>query len=401
MTTGLKSEFLSVMKERGFIHQSTDVEGLDAALALRSAGYVGFDATAPSLHVGHLLPLMALRWFARTGNDAIALVGGATTMIGDPSFRNSARPILSKEQIKRNVAGISDQIAGIIADTRIRIVDNAEWLGDLPLLDFLRDIASEFTVSKMLSLESVKSRLGAGLTAMEFSYMMLQAADFAELARRCGCILQIGGSDQWGNICNGIELTRRKHKRTLFGLTTPLLESAPGVKMGKTAGGAVWLNSEMLDVDAFWQFWRNTDDVSVPRFLRLFTELPMDEVERLSSLKGNEINEAKKALATEVTGIVHGRPAAIGAQSRAEAIFVDEIADPTHQISSSGPLSITELLVRIGFANSKSQARKLIQGRGVRIDGLVVANEHERADAGRILNVSVGRRRRAVVAVSR
>jgi len=397
-----RSGFLSVMIERGFVQQCTDLTGLDSILSSGPAtGFVGFDATARSLHVGHLLSLMALRWFARTGNRAIALMGGATTLVGDPSFRNSARPMLTSEQVGENVAAISGQVRRVLGHRPNVIVrDNAEWLGEVGFIDFLRDVGTHFTVPRMLAMESVKSRLDDGLTMLEFAYMMLQSADFVELSRREGCVLQMGGSDQWGNICNGIDLSRRMGGKALFGLTTPLLETASGQKMGKTAKGAVWLDASMLDPFGFWQWWRNVEDADVPRLLRLFTELPMGEVERLSTLGGSEINEAKKALANSVTAIVHGEAAARMAEEKSFALFVDAgHAEVTHAVEAPEGIGALDLLVRIGFAGSKGEARRLIRGRGVRIDGVTIEDDAIRLSPATKVDVAVGRRRKALVAI--
>lgn len=397
-TCGTRSEFLAVMRERGFIAACTDERGLVERMSHGPAvGYAGFDATARSLHVGHLLPLMALRWFAATGNHAVALMGGATTLVGDPSFRNAARPLLGTEAIEGNAAAIEVQIRRILDPAgRVSIVDNAEWLGRVGFIDFLRDVGRHFTVARMLAMESVRSRLDDGLSALEFSYMLLQAADFAELARRMDCVLQLGGSDQWGNICNGIDLARRRDGRDLFGLTTPLLETASGTKMGKSAGGAIWLDPEMREPFEFWQFWRNTEDADVPRFLRLFTELPLDEIERISALGGREINEAKKVLATEVTSIIHGADAATNAAIRAVGLFEDgNDASATHVVKAG--IGVPELLVSIGFASSRGEGRRLIRGAGVRIGGTVVKDEFASFASTEGTEVRVGKRRRAIV----
>jgi len=397
-----RSEFLSVMTERGFVQQCTDLAGLDSVLLAGPAtGFVGFDATARSLHVGHLLSLMALRWFARTGNRAIALMGGATTLVGDPSFRNSARPMLTPAQVGNNIGAISAQVRRVLGHgANVTVADNAEWLGKVGFIDFLRDVGAHFTVPRMLAMESVRSRLDDGLTMLEFAYMMLQSADFVELARREGCVLQMGGSDQWGNICNGIDLARRTDGRTLFGLTTPLLETASGVKMGKTANGAVWLDADMLSPWEFWQFWRNVDDADVPRFLRLFTELPMPEVGRLSALGGSEVNEAKKALATAVTAIVHGEAAARLAAERAFALFAEgQSAEVTHTVEAPDGIGIVDLLLEVGFASTKGEARRLIQGRGVRIAGRTVEDDREMLASSPGIEIAAGKRRKALVAI--
>jgi len=397
-----RSEFLSVMFERGFVQQCTDPAGLDSILSAGpAAGFVGFDATARSLHVGHLLSLMALRWFSRTGNRAIALMGGATTLVGDPSFRNSARPMLTAEQVGENVGAISEQVRRVLGHRpNVVIRDNADWLGKVSFIDFLRDVGTHFTVPRMLAMESVKTRLDDGLTMLEFAYMMLQSADFVELSRREGCVLQMGGSDQWGNICNGIDLSRRMGGKPLFGLTTPLLETASGQKMGKTARGAVWLDASMLDPLGFWQWWRNVEDADVPRFLRLFTEMPLDEVTRLASLGGSEINVAKKVLANSVTAIVHGESAAQTAAEQSFALYSDAgNAEVTQTVEAPEGIGALDLLVRIGFAGSKGEARRLIQGRGVRIDGVTIKDDAIRLPPTPRVDVAVGKRRKALVAI--
>ncbi|KPQ20964.1 MAG: tyrosine--tRNA ligase, partial [Rhodobacteraceae bacterium HLUCCA24] len=328
MTYQPKSDFLQVMGERGFLHGCTDLEALDAALrAGRVTAYIGFDATARSLHVGSLIQIMMLRWLQKTGHRPITLMGGGTTKVGDPSFRADERPLLTPEQIADNIAGIRRVFASYIAygegPTGALMVDNAEWLDGLNYLEFLRDVGRHFSVNRMLSFESVKSRLDReqSLSFLEFNYMILQAYDFVELHRRYGCRLQMGGSDQWGNIVNGVDLGRRTDEAELFGLTSPLLTTADGRKMGKTADGAVWLDAGMTSPYAFWQFWRNTADADVGRFLKLYTELPLDECERLGALGGSEINAAKVALANEVTTLLHGAAAARTAEATAREVF--------------------------------------------------------------------------------
>ncbi len=316
-TSSSAADFLRILRERGFLHQCSDpADDLSGLAAAASGGvltaYVGFDATAASLHVGHLLSIMALRWLQRTGNRPIVLIGGGTTRIGDPSFRDTTRPMLDDAQIAANAAGLRGVFGQYLTfgdgPTDAVMVDNADWLDGLDYVPFLRDVGRHFTINRMLSFESVRQRMEREqpLTFLEFNYMILQAYDFLELSRRHGCLLQMGGSDQWGNIVNGIELARRVERRELFGLTTPLLTTASGTKMGKTAGGAVWLNADALRPFDFWQFWRNTEDADVGRFLRLFTELPLDEIARLERLEGAEINEAQIILATEATRLCHG-----------------------------------------------------------------------------------------------
>ncbi len=412
--TKLKSEAAQVLFERGLINQCTDLEALDEALALGPVtAYAGFDATAASLHVGHLMPLMTLRWLQKLGHRPIIVLGGGTSQVGDPSFRNDARPLLDRDQIGANIAGIRRSVERLV-DMRgpdgALLVDNAEWLTEFRFLEFLRDYGSQFTVNRMLTFDSVKSRIEAQqpLTVLEFCYMMLQAVDFLELARRHDCTLQIGGSDQWGNIVNGIELGRRCDARRLFGLTVPLLTTAAGTKMGKTADGAVWLHPEHLSSFGFWQFWRNTADADVPRFLRLFTELPISEVIRLSELEGAELNEAKKILATQVTSIVHGPDAARAALEQGDALFsgTGDIAEPTHRMDLqrvADGLGLLELIVGVGFATSNGEARRLVEAGGVRLNGQIADDPRRRISSGDLgsgerLSLAVGKRRKALVA---
>lgn len=412
----LRSEALQVLFERGLVNQCTDLTALDDHLAAGPVTvYAGFDATARSLHVGHLMPLMALRWLQKLGHRPIVVLGGGTTQVGDPSFRNETRPLLEERQIAANMAGIRQSIERLV-DMRgpdgALLVDNAEWLTEFKFLEFLRDYGSKFTVNRMLTFDSVRSRIEAQspLTVLEFCYMMLQAVDFLELARRHDCTVQIGGSDQWGNIINGVELARKGDGLSLHGLTVPLLATASGAKMGKSAAGAVWLHPEHLSPFGFWQFWRNTADADVGRFLRLFTELPINEVDRLSALKGADLNEAKKVLATQVTAVVHGAEQARAALEQGEALFAGgrEIADPTHTLPLarlSDGLGLLELLVAIGFAASNGEARRLVEGGGVRLNGRVIEETHRRIKAGDLtaddrLALAVGKRRKALVSFS-
>ncbi|MEH6776183.1 MAG: tyrosine--tRNA ligase, partial [Cereibacter changlensis] len=328
MTYHAKSEFMRVMIERGFLADCTDYQALDAALVKGVVPtYIGYDATAASLHVGHLLNIMMLRWLQKTGHKPITLMGGGTTKVGDPSFRADERPLLTPAQIDANIAGMQQVFARYLSygegATDALMLNNAEWLDDLNYLDFLRDIGRHFSVNRMLAFESVKSRLDReqSLSFLEFNYMILQAYDFLELHRRYGCLLQMGGSDQWGNIINGIDLTRRVLDDEIYGLTSPLLTTSDGRKMGKSQGGAVWLNGEMLSPYDFWQFWRNTTDADVGRFLKLYTELPVEECDRLGALQGSEINAAKVILANEVTTLLHGAEAAAAAEATARAVF--------------------------------------------------------------------------------
>ncbi|NAZ35225.1 tyrosine--tRNA ligase [Rubellimicrobium sp. CFH 75288] len=407
-----RSDFLQAMIERGYYADCTDLEGLDAAL---SGGvvtaYIGYDATAPSLHVGHLLNIMMLRWLQRTGHRPITLMGGGTTKVGDPSFRSEERPLLTPEQIAANVEGLRGVFARYLdygeGPTGALMLDNAEWLDGLNYLDFLRDVGRHFSVNRMLSFESVRSRLEReqSLSFLEFNYMILQAYDFVELWRRHGCVLQMGGSDQWGNIVNGIELGRRMEGAALFGLTSPLLTTADGRKMGKSAGGAVWLDARMLSPYGFWQFWRNTADADVGRFLKLYTELPVEECERLGRLGGAEINEAKVRLAREVTTLLHGAEAAAAAERTAREVFeaggvgedLPTIVVTEAQIEAG--LANTALFVQAGLAASGKEARRLFAEGGARINDEVVTEPRlltaEEVAGG--LKLSAGRKRHALV----
>ncbi|GGO52198.1 tyrosyl-tRNA synthetase [Roseovarius pacificus] len=327
MTYHPKSEFLRIMQERGFLADCTDLQALDDSLIAGAVtAYIGYDATAKSLHVGHLLNIMMLRWLQKTGHRPITLMGGGTTKVGDPSFRSDERPLLDESQIAENIDGMQQVFARYLSyedGTGAMMLNNAEWLDELKYIEFLRDIGRYFSVNRMLSFESVKSRLDReqSLSFLEFNYMILQAYDFLELNRRYGCTLQMGGSDQWGNIVNGIDLTRRVSGTEVFGLTSPLLTTSDGRKMGKSAGGAIWLNGDMLSPYEFWQFWRNTTDADVGRFLKYYTELPVDECDRLGALQGSEINEAKVILANEVTTLLHGAEAAQAAEATAREVF--------------------------------------------------------------------------------
>src|SRR5688572_14346016 len=367
-----KSDFLRVLDERGFIQQISDPEGLDQNF---SAGpvtaYVGYDCTAPSLHVGSLVSIMMLRWLQKTGNRPIALMGGGTTRVGDPSGKDESRRILSIEQIEANKDGIKrvfERFLTFEGASAAVMIDNAEWLAPLNYIDFLRDVGRHFSVNRMLSFDSVKLRLERDqeLSFLEFNYMILQAYDFVELNRRQDCVLQMGGSDQWGNIVNGIDLGRRMGTGQLYAITCPLITSASGAKMGKTAQGAVWLNEEKLSPYEYWQFWRNSEDADVGRFLKLFTELPMDEILRLEALQGAEINEAKKVLATQATALAHGRALAEEAAETARRTFAEgEAAEglPTIEVPSADladGIGVLTALVQAGLAASNSEARRHI-----------------------------------------
>jgi len=383
-----RSDFLNVLQRRGFIHQVSEPEALDAlAVERRITGYIGFDCTADSLHVGHLLQIMMLHWMQQTGHRPIALMGGGTTRVGDPSGKDESRRILSSEDIERNLAGIRTVFTRFLTfgdgPTDAVMINNNDWLGPLNYIDFLRDVGRHFSVNRMLTFDSVKLRLERQheLSFLEFNYMILQAYDFVELHKRTGCVLQMGGSDQWGNIVNGIDLGRRMANAQLFALTSPLLTTASGAKMGKTAAGAVWLNPDRLSAYDYWQFWRNTEDGDVARFLKLFTLLPLDEIGRLSELKGQEINEAKKVLATEATALVHGREAAEEAAETARRTFEEgAIAEalPTLDIGRTeldAGIGVLTLFVRTGFVASNGEARRQIKGGGLRVNDVPVSDE--------------------------
>ncbi len=413
MTYHPKSDFMATIMARGFLADCTDYQALDEAFARGVVpAYIGYDATAKSLHVGHLLNIMLLRWLQKLGGKPITLMGGGTTKVGDPSFRAEERPLLSPAAIDGNIANMSRVFARYLSygdgPQDAMMLNNAEWLDGLNYLDFLRDIGRHFSVNRMLSFESVKSRLDReqSLSFLEFNYMILQAYDFLELNRRYGCLLQMGGSDQWGNIVNGIDLTRRVLDHEIYGLTTPLLTTSDGRKMGKSAGGAVWLDGGMLSPYEFWQFWRNTTDADVGRFLKLYTELPLDECERLGALGGSEINAAKIVLANEVTGLLHGREAAAAAEATAREVFEkgglgEDLPTLTLTPEEVGTgISVVQLIVRSGLAASGKEAKRLIADNGARI------NDAALSDAGLILTpealatpvkLSAGRKRHALV----
>jgi len=413
MTYRPRSDFMATIMARGFLADCTDYQGLDEALSKGVVtAYIGYDATAKSLHVGHLLNVMLLRWFQKTGHRPITLMGGGTTKVGDPSFRSDERPLLSPAQIDANIAGMKTVFARYLdygdGPTGALMLNNAEWLDRLNYLDFLRDIGRHFSVNRMLSFESVKSRLDReqSLSFLEFNYMILQAYDFLEIHRRYGCLLQMGGSDQWGNIVNGIDLTRRVLDQDIYGLTTPLLTTSDGRKMGKSQGGAVWLSGELLSPYEFWQFWRNTTDADTGRFLRLFTELPLPECERLGALGGSEINEAKIVLAREVTTLLHGPDAAAAAEATARQVFEaggigDELPTLTLTPAEVGNgISASQLLVRSGLAPSGKEARRLIESGGARIDDLPLDDPgrmFQTGDLARPVKLSAGRKRHALV----
>jgi tyrosyl-tRNA synthetase len=384
----IKSEFLNELKARGYIHQITDEAALDKlARSEIVTGYIGFDCTAPSLHVGNLLGIMMLRKLQQTGHRPIVLIGGGTTKVGDPSGKDESRKLLSDAEIAANVAGIQSVFGKFVSfgtgATDATMVNNADWLDGLNYIDFLRDYGRHFSVNRMLAYDSVKLRLDREqpLTFIEFNYMVLQAYDFVELYRRFGCRLQMGGSDQWGNIVNGIELGRRTEGVELFGLTTALLTTASGAKMGKTAQGAVWLNPDMLSPYDYWQYWRNTEDADVERFLKLFTEVPLPEIAKLAKLKGVELNEAKKVLATEATALLHGRDAADRAAETARATFEQGTLTetlPTFELPRAElekGFGVLNANTHVGFVASTSEARRQIKGGGIRVNDVPVTDE--------------------------
>ena len=413
MTYHPKSDFITVMMERGFLADCTDYQALDEALlGGAQPGYIGFDATAKSLHVGSLIQIMMLRWLQKTGGKPITLMGGGTTKVGDPSFRADERPLLGPQQINENIAGIKKVFSAYLTygdgPTDALMINNAEWLDGLNYLDFLRDIGRHFSINRMLSFESVKSRLDReqSLSFLEFNYMILQAYDFMELHRRYGCILQMGGSDQWGNIVNGIDLTRRVIDGEVYGLTTHLLTTSDGKKMGKSQSGAVWLNPEMLSPYEFWQFWRNTTDADVGKFLKLYTELPVDECDRLGALAGSEVNEAKVILANEVTALLHGAQAAQAAQATSREVFEkggvgDDLPTLTLSAADLGDgISIVQLLVKSGLAGSGKEAKRLIAENGARLDDAPLTDAGLMIDAGALaspVKLSAGKKRHALV----
>ncbi|SMH58316.1 tyrosine--tRNA ligase [Azospirillum agricola] len=417
MTTTPSSDFLRTLQERGFIHQCTDLAALDErATKGPIVAYIGFDCTADSLHVGSLLPIMMLRWLQKTGHKPIVLMGGGTTKIGDPSGKDEARQLLTDEVIAANMAGIKRIFGRYLTfgdgPTDAVMVNNGDWLDELKYIPLLRDIGRHFTINRMMSFESVKLRLEREqpLTFLEFNYMILQAYDFVELKRRLGCTLQMGGSDQWGNIINGVELGRRTDGAELFGLTTPLLTTSSGAKMGKTAAGAVWLTADKLGAYDFWQYWRNTEDADVGRFLRLYTELPLDEVARLERLEGAGINEAKKILANEVTRLAHGEEAAKEAAETARRAFEEGAAAeglPTIDVARAdleAGIAVVDLLVSAGLAASKGEARRLIKGGGAKLNDGAIADETAKATAGdlnadSVVKLSAGKKRHVLVKV--
>ena len=415
MTYNPKSEFLQEMITRGFLQDCTDLQGLDEKLLEGCmTAYIGFDATADSLHIGSLIQIMMLRWLQRTGHKPVPLMGGGTTKIGDPSGKDESRQLITTEIINDNINGIQKVFEKYLSfgesSTDAKIINNAEWLDKLNYIEFLRDIGKHFTINRMISMESVKLRLDREqpLTFLEFNYMLLQAYDFMELNNRYDVSLQMGGSDQWGNIVNGIDLTRRLNKKSVFGLTTPLLTKADGSKMGKSANGAIWLNSDKLSPYEFWQFWRNTLDADVGKFLKLFTELPVSECERLGSLEGQEINEAKIILANEVTKLCHGEEAAINSNKTARKVFTEDGSDenlPTLEISKLeiiDGISFTQALVRTGLVSSGKEAKRIIASGGAKLNDQVINDAGYMLDAAELHKtpkISASKKKHALIKV--
>jgi tyrosyl-tRNA synthetase len=402
-----QSDLLRLLDERGYIHQLTDGPALDALAAKQVVpGYIGFDATAPSLHVGSLVQIMLLRRLQQAGHKPVVVMGGGTTRIGDPTGRDESRKMLTDAVIEANIASIRTIFSRLLTfgdgPTDAVMVNNQDWLGQLGYIELLQEVGTHFTINRMLSFDSVKLRLDREqpMTFLEFNYMILQGYDFRHLSRDLGVRLQMGGSDQWGNIVNGIELARRMDGTEVFGVTTPLLTTASGAKMGKTAEGAVWLNGDALPAYDFWQYWRNTDDRDVGKFLRLFTDLPLDEIARLEALGGSEINHAKIVLANEATALCRGTDAAREAESTARNLFEQGSAGgdlPTHAVNESH-ISLVDALVAIGFASSKGEARRLISGGGARVDGTQITDEsHEITAASSEARISSGKKKHGIL----
>lgn len=411
-----KSDFIRTISDRGYMHQCTGLEELDAACARGEpvAAYIGFDCTAPSLHVGSLLPIMMLRVLQKSGHKPIVLMGGGTSRVGDPSGKDKSRLLLEDEQIDRNMDGITSVFSKYLTfgdgPGDAVMVNNADWLDRLEYIPFLRTIGRHFSINRMLSFENVKQRLKREqpLSFLEFNYMILQAYDFLELNRRFGCLLQMGGSDQWGNIVNGVELARRVDNASVFGLTSPLITTASGAKMGKTAEGAVWLNEEMLSAYQFWQYWRNTADADVGRFLRLFTELPLDEIVRLEALEGQELNDAKTVLANSVTALCHGQDKSDQAEATARQTFQNGGAGdalPTVEIPRAdleNGVPAFDLFRRSGLAKSGGEARRLIKGGGAKLNDEIIRNETDMITTGSlndqgVIKLSAGKKRHALI----
>jgi tyrosyl-tRNA synthetase len=415
MAAKYKSDFLNVLEQRGFIHQISDPEGLDAKASKEIiTGYVGYDATATSIHIGNLITVTLLYWLQETGHRPVSLMGGGTSMVGDPSFRDDQRKLLTVEQIATNIESIKKVYSRILrygdGPTDAIMVNNADWLLELKYVEFLRDVGRYFSVNRMLSFDSVKLRLDReqSLSFLEFNYMIMQGYDFTELNRRYGTVLQMGGSDQWGNIINGVELSHKMGGPQLFALTTPLLTKSSGEKMGKSASGAVWLNGELFSPYDFWQYFRNTEDADVGKWLKIFTRLPLDEIARLEALGGSELNEAKKILATEVTAIVHGRDAAEKSAATAAATFEAGFIDlslPTTEVPKSdlaAGLGLLNALVTVGLAGSNGEARRHVQSGAVRVNDETVSDERTSLGTAAVLpegviKLSVGKKRHALL----
>ena len=410
-----KSDFLRTLDERGFIHQISDESGLDELFAKETVtAYIGFDPTAPSLHAGGLIQIMMLHWMQQTGHQPISLMGGGTGMVGDPSFKDDARQLMTVDTIESNIASIKRVFSNYLdydrADKPAMMINNGDWLREINYLEFLRDVGRHFSVNRMLSFDSVKTRLDReqSLSFLEFNYMILQAYDFVELNKRTGCRLQMGGSDQWGNIVNGIDLGHRMGTPQLYALTSPLLTTSSGAKMGKSLNGAVWLNPDMLSAYDFWQYWRNTEDADVSRFLKLYTTLPMDEIARLSSLSGSEINEVKKILATEITAMLHDRAAAEEAAETARKTFEEgALAEnlPSIEVPASeleAGIGVLSLIVRAGLAGSNGEARRHVQGGAVKINDQGVSDERQMIGTGEVtgdgvIKLSVGKKKHVLI----
>jgi len=413
--SGFKSDFLRVLSERGFIHQCSDESGLDDLFATETVtGYIGFDATAKSLHAGSLIQIMMLHWMQQTGHRPIALMGGGTSMIGDPSFKDEARKLLTPADIENNLKGIRTNFESYLTfgdgPGDALMLNNADWLMTINYVEFLRDVGRHFSVNRMLSFDSVKLRLDReqSLSFLEFNYMILQAYDFVELNRRTGCRLQMGGSDQWGNIVNGIDLGHKMGTPQLFALTSPLLTTSSGAKMGKTASGAVWLSAEMLSPYEFWQYWRNTEDADVGRFLKLYTTMPLDEVARLEALGGSEINEAKKILATEITALLHGREAADAAAETARQTFEEgAVAEslPTVEVPATdleAGLGVLAAFVTAGLAKSNGEARRAVGNGALKVNDQAVTDPAATLSGGDVgaegvIKLSFGRKKHVLL----
>jgi tyrosyl-tRNA synthetase len=412
--SGYKSDFLNVLASRGFIHQVSEPDALDElARTKQITAYIGYDCTAPSLHIGHLLPTMMLYWMQQTGHRPIALMGGGTTRVGDPSGKDETRKVLTNEVIDENLKSIRQTFSKFLkfegAGGNAIMANNADWLNSLNYIDFLRDVGRHFSVNRMMSFDSVKMRLERSqeLSFLEFNYMILQAYDFVELYKRTGCMLQMGGSDQWGNIINGIDLGRRMANAQLFALTAPLITTSSGAKMGKTAAGAVWLNADLMSPYDYWQFWRNTEDGDVARFLKLFTVLPLDEIARLGALQGAELNEAKKVLATEATAMMHGRDAADQAAETARRTFEEGALAatlPTIEIPGSelDGLGVLSAFVRAGLVTSNGEARRQIKGGGLKVNDVTVTDEkmalsHSALTPEGVIKLSLGKKRHVLL----